>query len=85
MSGFEITCVNKDIHGAIIRIGGQGWSLPIREAIVKVVGRQLRLMLFLDNAYLEVGVRGEGLEAYLALEPNGNRLDEIPDLPSCEY
>lgn len=82
-SGFEITCINKNAQGVIIRIGGVGWSLSAQEAIAKFMSQQLRFNLLLDNQYRDVGVRGEGVNAYLAIEPEGYPLHEIADIPSC--
>lgn len=81
--GFEITCVNRRADGTIVRVGGQGWSLDIHEAVFRIVTGQLRLNLFLDNTFVVVGVRGEGRAAYLALEPDGRPLSAVDGLPSC--
>jgi hypothetical protein len=83
MSGYEITCANKNRLGVIIRIGGAGWSLDGHEAIVKIMSGQLRLRIRVGGSYQDVGVRGEGMNAYLALEPDGFPLHELHDLPSC--
>jgi hypothetical protein len=83
MSGFEITCANKDVRGRIIRIGGEGWSMEIRDAIVKTVSHHLRLYVRVNGTLVEVGVRGEGFDAYLALEPEGFPLHNLTDLASC--
>lgn len=83
MSGFEITCTNKNPNGMIVRIGGQGWSLSVYEAIAKLVSQQVRLNLLLDDQYVEIGVRGEGSNAFLVLEPDGKPLHEIRDLTGC--
>lgn len=83
MSGFEITCVNKDQRGAIVRIGGQGWSLTIHEAVVKIISHQLRLWVRVDGADFDVGVRGEGFAAYLVIEPEGFALHNLTALQSC--
>ncbi len=82
-AGFEITCVNKNYTGMIVRIGGVGWSLSTREAIQKLMSEQLRLNLLLGNRYLDVGVRGAGSDAYLVIEPEGYALHEIEQIPSC--
>ncbi len=82
-SGFEITCANRRADGTIVRIGGQGWSLSVQEAIIKIVIGQLRLNLLLDNTFVAVGVRGDGSNAYLALEPDGRPLSAVDGLPSC--
>ncbi len=83
MSGYEITCANRDAHGQIVRIGGEGWSMSLNEAIARLVREQLRLNIFVDGRYCDVGVRGEGPGAYLALEPDGFPLSEMRDLQSC--
>ena len=83
MSGFEIACVNKDQRGLIVRVGGDGWSMPIQKAITDVISNQLRLYIRVDAQFFEIGVRGEGFDSYLALEPDGLPLHELTDLPSC--
>lgn len=83
ISGFEITCANKNYRGVIVRIGGQGWSMDLRDAIVKVVNKQLRLNVRVNGTPVEVGVRGDGFDSYLALEPDGFPLHDLTDLPSC--
>lgn len=83
MSGFEITCVNKNPSGAIVRIGGQGWSLAAQEAIMKIITEQLRFCILLGGQYVEVGVRGDSSNHYLAIEPEGYALHEVAGLPSC--
>lgn len=83
MSGFEITCVNKNPNGMIVRIGGQGWSLSVNEAISKLISHQVRLNLLLDGQYVDIGVQGEGTNAFLTLEPAGKSLHEIKNLPGC--
>jgi hypothetical protein len=83
MSGFEITCVNKDHRGVIVRVGGEGWNMGVREAILDIIGQRLRLHIRLDEKFVDIGVKGEGFDAYLALEPEGLPLHEITDLPSC--
>lgn len=83
MSGFEITCVNKDQRGQIIRVGGGGWTLTLREAVVKVISHQLRLYVRVDNHLFDVGVRGEGFAAYLVIEPEGLALHGLAGVPSC--
>jgi hypothetical protein len=82
-SGFQITCANKNPNGVIVRVGGQGWSLSIHEAIVKISSQQLRLHIRLDNEYFDIGVRGNGTSAYLVLEPDGTPLHNVSGLPSC--
>jgi hypothetical protein len=80
ISGFEVTCGNKDPRGIIIRIGGEGWSLPVQEAIMKILSEQLRLNIRVEGKLVDVGVRGEGPDAYLALEPDGDPLHDLTDL-----
>lgn len=83
MSGYEITCINKNLHGALVRIGGVNWSLGIHEAIVQIVSQQIRLFVYFDGQAVEIGVRGDGPAAYLALEPDGAPLQDLATLPSC--
>lgn len=82
-SGLEITCVNKNRTGTIVRIGGEGWSLNTQDAIHKLLAYQLRLNLLLGNKYVDVGVRGSGSDAYLVIEPEGYALHDIEKIPSC--
>lgn len=82
-SGFQITCANKNPNGVIVRVGGQGWSLSIHEAIMKISSQQLRLYICQGDEYFDIGVRGEGTGAYLVLEPNERPLHEVVGLPSC--
>jgi hypothetical protein len=83
MSGFQITCANRSTSGTIVRVGGQGWSLGVHEAIVKIMTGQLRLNILVGNKSFDVGVRGEANNAYLALEPDGQALHDFAELPSC--
>jgi hypothetical protein len=83
MSGFEITCVNKNARGNIVSVGGDGWNLVIYEAIRKTVSQQLRLNIQVEGRSVAVGVRGDGMDAYLALEPDGFPLHQLTNLPSC--
>lgn len=83
MSGFEITCINRDQRGLITRVGGVGWSMPIHEAVVKVISGQLRMYLRAEEHFFDVGVRGEGFDAYLVLEPEGFALHALSELASC--
>jgi len=83
MSGFEITCSNKDQRGTLVRIGGAGWSMHVHDAIVKLISHQLRLFIRVEDTFFDVGVRGEGFEAYLVLEPKGLALHELSGLASC--
>jgi hypothetical protein len=82
-SGFPVTCANKNQQGVIVRVGGPGWSLPPQEAIQKIDSNQLRLYILIGNEYAEIGVRGTGFDAYLALEPSGTPLSEVAELQSC--
>jgi hypothetical protein len=83
MSGYEITCANVNPNGMLVRIGGVNWSLAVHEAIVQLVSQQVRLFVRMDDRMLEVGIRGEGSSAYLALEPDGLPLHDLPGLASC--
>lgn len=83
MSGFEITCINKDQRGIVVRIGGVGWSMHVHDAIVKLISHQLRFYVRVDDAFFDVGVRGEGFAAYLVLEPEGFALQELDGMASC--
>ena len=82
MSGFEITCINRDSRGLVVRIGGIGWSLGAHDAIVKVISNQIRFSIRVNGELVQVGVRREGFDAYLALEPEGFRLHNL-NFPSC--
>jgi len=83
LSGFQITCANKNQQGIIVRVGGRGWSLPTHDAIVKIITKQIRLNIYIDDVQYDIGVRGDGNNAYLALEPDGQPLHKIDDLKSC--
>lgn len=83
MSGFEITCGNKDAGGTLVRVGGDGWSMAIHDAIVKLVSGQVRLFISIGEEAIDIGVRGEGSSSYLALEPDGYPLHQVIDLASC--
>jgi len=82
-SGYEVTCANKNQNGTIVRVGGAGWSLSCQEAIHRIIARQLRLYIFIGDEAFTIGIRGEGNNAYLALEPDGRALHTIVELPSC--
>lgn len=82
-SGLQVTCANKNQSGNIIRVGGSGWSYSQRDAIHKILGQQLRLHIFIGDETFDVGVRGEGDDAYLVLEPDGKALSEVEGLKSC--
>lgn len=66
----------------IVRIGGDGWSLGIHEAILKLISSQLRFTITIDGNALHVGIRGAGYESYLVLEPDGFPLHNL-NFPSC--
>ena len=83
MSGLEITCVNKDRRGLIMRIGGENWSISIQDAITKLLSKQVRMYVRIDDSFAAVGVRGDGSDTYLALEPDGFPLHKIDGLQSC--
>jgi hypothetical protein len=83
VSGFEITCANKNRSGSIVRVGGVGWSLAIADAITKLLSSQIRLTIRIDGNMADVGIRGNGPDAYLAIEPDGFPLHQLADLPSC--
>jgi hypothetical protein len=83
MSGFQITCANKNTSGVIVRVGGPGWSLDMHEAIKGLVTGQLRLNIRIGDTQHDVGVRGDGMDAYLVLEPDGTPLHEIDGLSDC--
>lgn len=82
-SGFEVTCANKNLNGTIVRLGGIGWSLSHQEVVYRLNSRQLRLHISIGDETFEIGVRGEGLDAYLVLEPEAKALSEIEGLKSC--
>ena len=81
--GFQILCANKNIHGMIVRLNGTDWSLSHQEAIQKITGNQIRLHIFVGDESFDIGVRGEGNNAYLVLEPQGSPLHELEGLESC--
>jgi hypothetical protein len=83
MSQYEITCANKNPNGMITRIGGEGWSFEVREAIIKILSQQVQLLIQVDGNLEPVGVRGEGFDSYLAVEPDGYAIHLLRDLPSC--
>jgi hypothetical protein len=82
-SGLQITCANKNPNGVIVRVGGQGWSLSIHEVLVKISCQQLRLHICQGDMYFDIGVRGDGTNSYLVLEPDGTPLHDVSGLPSC--
>ena len=82
MSGLEITCINRDTRGLIGRIGGEGWSFSLHEAIVKLISHQLGLTIKVEGEYFQVGVHGEGFDAYLVRESDGFPLHRL-NFPSC--
>lgn len=83
LSGYTITCGNKNQRGVITRVGGDGWSLEAREVIVKILSEQIRICIQIDGKYIEVGIRGDGSDAYLVLEPEGVPLHDLTAFPSC--
>lgn len=83
LSGFQITCANKNQNGAIVRVGGIGWSLSHYEAIQKIIMNQIRLYISIGDESFYVGVKGTGNNSYLILEPEGKLLSEIEHLFSC--
>lgn len=82
-SGFQVICANKNMNGSIVRIGGDGWSMEIHDAILKMLTGQLRLTILIGNNRFDIGIRGEGTHAFLALEPDGKPLHEVDGLQSC--
>ena len=83
LSGYQITCANKNQYGTIVRIGGQGWSLSHHEAIQKLVSQQVTLYISIGNESFYIGVRGEGDDAHLVLEPDDKLLSDVEQLMSC--
>lgn len=83
LSGFQITCANKNQNGTIVRIGGQGWSLSRHDAIQKIVTKQIILYISIGNESFYIGVQGAGDDAYLVLEPDGTLLSDVEQLRSC--
>lgn len=83
LSGYQITCANKNQNGTIVRVGGRGWSLSCHEAIQKIVTQQMTLYISIGNASFYIGVRGEGDGSHLVLEPDGKLLNDIEQLMSC--
>lgn len=82
-TGFQVTCANKNQQGTIVRVGGPGWSLSIQEATQKIIGKQLRLHIFIGNEAFDIGVRIADNNAYLVLEPDAKPLSEVSELRSC--
>lgn len=82
-SGFQVTCANKNRNGTIIRLGGPGWSLSHHEVIQKISSNQLRLHIYIGYTCFDIGVRGDGDDAYLVLEPEGIALASVEELFSC--
>lgn len=80
---YEIMCANKNVQGVILRIGGDGWSLSLHEAVVKVINKELQLFIRVNGKSARVGIRGEGYDAYLVVESDGYPLHQLTDLPSC--
>ena len=81
--GYQITCANKNLNGTIVRVGGPGWSLSHQEAIRKVNSKEQRFHIFIGDESFDIGVRGEGDDAYLVLEPEAKALHEVEGLMSC--
>ena len=65
MTGWQITCANRDQRQQLVRVGGDGWSMTIREVITGVISRQTRLYIRVKEYFHDVGVRGERIDAYL--------------------
>lgn len=82
-TGFHITCANKHPNGTIVRIGGDGWTLDIHEAILQLDSHRIRLNILIGNAYFDIGIREIDNSAYLVLEPDGTPLHEVEGLKSC--
>jgi hypothetical protein len=82
-SGFEVRCANKNLNGTIVRVGGTGWSLSHHEAIYRLNSRQIRLFIFIGDESFEIGVRGDGDDAYLVIEPDAKALHDVEELQSC--
>ena len=83
MSGFHVTCINRNPAGLIIRIGGADWSMSLAEAISGLVYKRLRLTILIGNEYFDIGLRGQGSNTYLVVEPEGKALAVIEGLYSC--
>lgn len=83
LSGFEIKCANKNMQEKIVRLGGDGWSLSHSEAIARLNSRQIRLFIRVGDESYDIGVRGEGNDAYLVLEANEKALADVEELKSC--
>jgi hypothetical protein len=83
ITGYEITCANKNRNGLLVRLGGENWSMGIQDAVTKLVSQQIRFYLHVDGKPIEVGIRGDGSDSYLVLEPDGFPLHQIMDLQSC--
>jgi len=82
-TGLEIRCANKNQQGIIVRIGGRNWSMNHTDAIVQLMENELRLHIFIGDTAYDIGVRGDGNDAYLVLEPDGQPLHKIDGLQSC--
>lgn len=83
LSGYQITCANKNQNGTIVRVGGQGWSFSHHKAIQKIITKQVTLYISIGNESFYIGVRGEGDDAHLVLEPGGKLLSDVEQLMSC--
>ena len=82
-SGYQITCANKNQSGIIVRVGGPGWALSHYNVIIRIIENQLRFHIFIGDDSFDIGVRGDGRDAYLVLEPEGKALHEVEGLKSC--
>ena len=82
-TGFQILCANKNQNGTIVRLGGADWTLSHFDAIIKIQENQLRLHVVIGNDVFDIGVRGDGRDAYLVLEPDGKPLHQVEGLKSC--
>lgn len=76
-------CANKNLTGVIVRVSGVGWSLSLREAIYRLNSRQIRLFITIGDETFDIGVRGEGDDAYLVLESKEKALSDVAGLKSC--
>lgn len=83
LSGSQITCANKNQSGTIVRVGGPGWSLSHHEAIRKITTKQISLYIRIGDESFPIGVRGDGTDSYLVLEPEGKLLSDVEQLKSC--
>lgn len=82
-SGYQITCANKNQNGTIVRVGGPDWALSHYNVIIRIKENQLRFHIFIGDDSFDIGIRGDGCDAYLVLEPEGKALHEVEELKSC--